>query len=261
MEDKSESFTLFLPSNSSIQYYPENRTSSFKTRLIDPVRLDTSTAWEVALTEIQYPVSWINVRSGNNKVEFLMSKLQGESEYKKVEFAVTPGAYLNVQQLNAELQRARDEWSETHTSSRFSITQDEESRKTVITCKKMKIAFLGKDISRVLGFDDEEDTAWDERTESPNVAQFLQDFSALYCYSDIVDFQYVGDTRAQLLRIVPVTGRTGQVVYHHFDSPIYMKVIRSVFQTIEVEIRQDTGELVQFSYGKVVLVLHFRRAI
>ena len=83
----------------------------------------------------------------------------------------------------------------------------------------------------------------------------------MYCYSDIVDYQYVGDTRAQLLRIVPVTGRSGQVVYHHFDSPIYVKVNRVAFQAIEIEIRQDTGALVQFSYGKVVMVLHFRKAI
>jgi hypothetical protein len=138
---------------------------------------------------------------------------------------------------------------------------DEESRRSIITCKNVKIAFTGKDVARVLGFGSDEDTAWAERIESTNVAQFLQDFSALYCYSDIVEFQYVGDTRAQLLRIVPVSGRTGQVVYHHFDSPIYLKVTRSVIQSIEVEIRQDTGALVEFSYGKVVLVLHFRKAI
>ena len=243
-----------------MQFYPEKRTSSFKTRLIDPIRLDSS-AWEVAVTEIQYPVSWINVRSNQNRIRFWLSKLPTEAEYKKVEFDVTPGAYLNVQQLNAELQRARDEWSDTHAAARFSVTQDEESRRSIITCKNVKIEFTGKDISRVLGFEDEGDTAWEERMESPNVAQFLQDFSALYCYSDIVDFQYVGDTRAQLLRIVPVTGRTGQVVYHHFDSPLYVKVVRSVFQTIEIEIRQDSGGLVEFSYGKVVLVLHFRKAI
>ena len=263
MDDKTESFTLFLPSNSSKSYYPENRTSSFKTRLIDPIRLDPSSAWEVALTEIQYPVSWINVRSDNNKVEMYVVK--GDTEHGQTyfmsEFFVTPGAYMNVQQLNAEMQRGRDAWVDTYPQSRFSITMNEETRKTTLTCKNMKFVFVGKDVADVLGFEHDADTGWEDRIESTKVALFLQDFSAMYCYSDIVEFQYVGDTRAQLLRIVPVTGRTGQVVYHHFDSPIYVKVSRTVIQSIETEIRQDTGSLVQFSYGKVVLVLHFRKAI
>jgi hypothetical protein len=261
MEEKTDSFTLFLPSNSSTSWYPDNRTSSFKTRLVDPVVLDTSSAWEVALTEIQYPVSWINVRSGHNAVEFYVVKGDGDPSYFMSEYLITPGAYLNVQQLNAEMQLARAAWQDLYPASRFTITMDEESRKTVVAAAGMKMVFKGMDVADVLGFEHDTDTGWEDRVVSPNMALFLQDFSAMYCYSDIVDYQYVGDTRAQLLRIVPVSGRSGQVVYHHFDSPIYVKVIRSTFQSIEIEIRQDTGALVQFSYGKVVLVLHFRKAI
>jgi hypothetical protein len=51
----------------------------------------------------QYPVSWVNVRAGNNTVEFYLSKRESDSKYQKVVFSVTPGAYLNVQQLNAEM--------------------------------------------------------------------------------------------------------------------------------------------------------------
>ena len=43
-----------LPSNSSVQYFPDNKTSNFVTKLSRPLQLDRE--WEVGLAEIDYHI-------------------------------------------------------------------------------------------------------------------------------------------------------------------------------------------------------------
>jgi hypothetical protein len=54
-------FYLTLPSNISMDYFPNNTLASFTTRL--PEMLDLDGSWEIELAEIQYPHSWYNVRT------------------------------------------------------------------------------------------------------------------------------------------------------------------------------------------------------
>ena len=51
-------FYITLPSNSSMQYFPDNKTSNFVTKLSRTLRLDGE--WEVGLAEIDYPHTWYN---------------------------------------------------------------------------------------------------------------------------------------------------------------------------------------------------------
>ena len=85
-------------------------------------------------------------------------------------------------------------------------------------------------------------------------------FHDLYIYCDIAQAQYVGDMLVPLLRIVPVEGVDGQRVNKSFLRPQYIPVDRKAFETIEVNIRRDTGESVPFESGKVLLTLHFRQS-
>ena len=55
-------FYLTLPSNTSLQYYPENTVAQFTTQLAHPI--DLQGQWEVRLAEIQYPHSWHNINEG-----------------------------------------------------------------------------------------------------------------------------------------------------------------------------------------------------
>ena len=60
-------FYAMLPSNSSLQYFPDNKRSNFVTKLSRTLQLDGE--WEVGLTEIVYPHTWYNIRGGKNSVE------------------------------------------------------------------------------------------------------------------------------------------------------------------------------------------------
>ena len=56
-----------FPSDSSMQYFPDNETSNFVTELSRTLQLDGE--WEVGLVEIDCPHTWYNTREGKNSVE------------------------------------------------------------------------------------------------------------------------------------------------------------------------------------------------
>ena len=89
----------------------------------------------------------------------------------------------------------------------------------------------------------------------------LSDISNFYVYSDIVEYQFVGNEQAPLLRIIP----TGDLVKglnftsKIFDSPHYIPVARINLDMIETDIRNHLGLPIYFTSGEVVVKLHFRR--
>ncbi|GFU46956.1 uncharacterized transposon-derived protein F54H12.3 [Trichonephila clavipes] len=94
--------------------------------------------------------------------------------------------------------------------------------------------------------------------ESAFVADPQAAFPVFYVYSDIVQPVVVGHVEAPLLRVVRISGDDGDAVSAQYDRPHYVPVIRQSFHTIEIEIRLNSGDLLPFERGKVIVVLHFR---
>ena len=92
------------------------------------------------------------------------------------------------------------------------------------------------------------------------IPEKLDTFKALYVYSDIGAYQYVGDTYVPLLRVIGVdtNKQYGEYVERIYTQPHYVPVVKKNFDTIEIDIKSDTGEEIQFGIGKIVLKLHFR---
>ncbi|GFY17712.1 uncharacterized protein TNCV_1074471 [Trichonephila clavipes] len=67
-----------------------------------------------------------------------------------------------------------------------------------------------------------------------------------------------GDTQAPLLRIVRTKGKDGETISQYYDRPQYLPLVRHSFQTIQSELRLNSGDFVPFERGKVIIVLHFR---
>ena len=84
---------------------------------------------------------------------------------------------------------------------------------------------------------------------------------SIYMYSDVVEHNIVGDKLVQLLRTVPITGNHGEIVHNSFDNLIYRPVAKEYLSEIEVQLSADTGELMPFNGGEVIVVLHFKPAI
>ena len=92
-----------------------------------------------------------------------------------------------------------------------------------------------------------------------SVVDLRRGFESLYVYSSLVEPRIVGDKIAPLLRIVPITGRHGEMVTTRFDHVQYIPVMRREFGTVQTEIRDDSGRPVPFERGKVRVTLHSRR--
>ena len=59
----SHQFSITLPSDSSMKYYPDNTVAKFVTKLPEPIKLEGE--YEVGLAEIIYPYTWYNINNIN----------------------------------------------------------------------------------------------------------------------------------------------------------------------------------------------------
>ena len=88
-------------------------------------------------------------------------------------------------------------------------------------------------------------------------------------YSDIVEYNIVGDTKAALLRCIPFISKvkngdiisTGQYMnYQNFPNLQFKKILKNSFHSIKLELRDSYGEKVPFnSVGVTRAVLMFRK--
>ena len=90
--------------------------------------------------------------------------------------------------------------------------------------------------------------------------------SFLMIYSDVGEMVRLIDRSARILRCISSTGAGGSLgitdqdtIAMHFPNIYYVPVARARFDNISIAIHNDIGELVHFTRGKTLVVLHFRR--
>ena len=80
-----------------------------------------------------------------------------------------------------------------------------------------------------------------------------------FLYSDLIEYQSIGNQRAPLLRITPaVKNITSNVKSIQFEHLYYYGVSNYNITDIVPEIRSEFGELVQFKHTDPLYVFHFR---
>ena len=243
----SDDFYLVLPSNASMTRHPNNTLAQYITNL--PRRICLSGEWECGLTEIHYPHDWYNVRDARLTVEH-----DGEMEtdaYFEDGYYDSPEALVKT--LNGDK------------PGRVKFGYEPVTQKIVAHMKgDTKFALYG-DLPDILGFgtgdsrNSIESSARSMFVRGYSIVDLRRGFESLYVYSSIVEPRIVGDKIAPLLRIVPITGRHGEMVAARFDHVQYMPVLSREFEAVETEIRDDTGRPVPFERGKVTVTLHLRR--
>ena len=83
--------------------------------------------------------------------------------------------------------------------------------------------------------------------------------NSLYVYTDIVQDRIVGHIMVPLLRSVPAHGSRGDIAYHGVIRVLYISVQNKSFNTIHIDISDDTGAFIPFRSGRSVVTLHFRQ--
>ena len=133
-----DQFYVVLPSNSSMQYFAENTTTHFVTKLPKEVQLHGD--WVVALTEIQIPLTfqhlsddkidrtvWVETatseyasRTPNQIVNITGLELQAEGDC-----LVNPGIYSSVDSVVDEVNNLKCVKNHSTTSENVTLTHDQ----------------------------------------------------------------------------------------------------------------------------------------
>ena len=242
-------FYLTLPSNSSMDVYPSNTMTNFKTRL--PNRIELDGRWEVGLVEIQYPHSWYNLQEDQGEITFTHFPSNALTSYT---VHVPPGYYSSIDEL---LRRMEKEFRTVAGTSRNPVTLDYDEITKKITVENDDCHFaIGSKFQRILGF--ETDEIFDGKTTA-TLPVDMDPLHSIYVYCDLVEPRVVGDKLTPLLRVVPVTGTTGEMVTRSYENVHYVTVQQKSLETVEINIRDDQGENVSFERGTLNVTLHFRR--
>ena len=221
----SDDFYLVLPSNASMTTHPNNTLAQYITNL--PRRICLSGEWECGLTEIHYPHDWYNVRNARLTVEH-HGNMETDAYFEDGYYG---SAKTLVRALNDGVKGG---------SVKFS--HDPVTQKVCVHMKGDTTFALYGDLPDVLGFgrgDGVVIRTSNRKTvvQGHSIVDLRRGFESLYVYSSIVEPRIVGDKIAPLLRIVPITGRHGEMVAARFDHVQYMPVLSREFEAVEIEIR------------------------
>lgn len=93
----------------------------------------------------------------------------------------------------------------------------------------------------------------------PLTADINAGFHHLFMYCDVVKAQRVGDVYACLLDHVGVDNHQKSFINHRPNPIHYLPLAQGRINTIHVYLRNELGDKIPFTSGKVLLKLHFRK--
>ena len=244
---------MTLPSNASMDVFPNNTQSSYK--IVLPRTLYLKHDYEVALAEIHYPVAW-RTFSGLESYGFLVR----DNDDMTIRHIFVPKAYY---ESVPEFVDAINKALHTH----FEI-EGEALDTIVINCNRLEQNVRVKTKSKYsLRFNSEASEAlglnFEWYTGPYKWGEFIYDitrgFNSLYVYCSLVAPQIVGNVYVPLLRSVAVEQKRGHHVIKAYGEPHYVPINSKEIHMVEINIKDDTGTDVSFTFGKVICKLHFRQ--
>ena len=251
-----EDFYIVIPSNVKNRSGTKNMTSSFTSYLPKPLTLDKH-SWRVALVQIAYPYSWLNISGDVARVQ--IKKGTFEKEFEMIPFYYeTPvhiTGYINSMLKMNKFQSSLEMRSSGHCR---------------ITCKDHEQISFHPTLAGILGFDkttfayNEEEEEENERGSIVYNSVFKSDVRSsmfhMYIYSDIVSNTVVGDTYVPLLQTLPIRHhQRDTMIYEEFQIPHYMPLQTGSVPSITIKLCDETGNSIRFTRGHVVVKLHFKK--
>jgi hypothetical protein len=242
-ESTEDSFYITLASNGNMNTYSNNSPSHFLNNLKSNIHLNNP-SWKVGLSEIHIPLSCHNVLAGENIIWFT---LKGNKDQKH---KITPGYYVSIQVLVDELNKI------TPTIQfRYSNTVQ-----VSIDTSTVESVYLSPMLALQLGFEPKINLLKLKHAQKQpylNIGYPHQ----IFVYTDIIEPQFVGDTKAPLLRIVAMTDSNhGKVQSVAFENVHYFPLCKLSFDTIEILLKDHAGRNLPFAFGTLTVTLHFKRS-
>lgn len=262
--DNQDEFYMVLPSNSSLQFYPDNATTCYTTHLSRELRL--SGDWQVGIAEIHIPCTIKHVQE--DEAFYLFQPTPSDfSGAKKCFFP--QGEYESTTQLANEINQSNETYKHQmlepvlNQKGYYSLTRK-------CSCKEAHITKYNEKIKKIFGFETDELKKYplfvnsnEDRVIVGNrpavISRAIPD--QLFVYTDMCLPYTVGDTQASLLRIVSldVSQYTFGSNFSRQFAPIhYLPLLQHNLQSITIDIRDQHGDPIAFEYGTLSTVLHFK---
>jgi len=241
---------MTLPSNSSMEYYPENTAACYTTKLADTVELEGD--WEVGLAEMSIPGAVYNVVANQYYYTISLDNVHFHSTI------VPEGNYRRFSDLIAAMHSTmpKDVFNEPYI--KFTPKGGRiEMRFTELLDTVLSIRF-SESLAEILGADADVAYNRNHAATSRRFSLVNGDIDSVYIYSDILEHVTVKDTKAPLFRIVDKDRKKRGNMHQTFNPILYMPLQKKNFDTVEVNIMSDSGRPVPFRYGKSFVVLEFR---
>jgi hypothetical protein len=250
----SNHFHLTLPSNSSLDSYPQNTVARFTVKLPETIQLDGD--FEFGLAEIIYPHSWYNL---NNLTRQYWIGVKSEGRDIR-QYYVKSGFYLDGTVLANELtkQCAKAFSDIVDFSVKFgynSIT----NKFSVETKGSQNALFMSSELQKILGIVIGTNPIGNQVVIATDVFDLNRSLNFIYVYCDVASYSIVGGVKAPLLRVCNVNGRNNEIHRTIYTHPHYVPVARKEFNCIEIFLSDELGQPFPFLFGKSVVTLHFRR--
>lgn len=292
-----DSFYVTLPSGTNLDLYPNNSVTHYTTELRNSIDFDEQ-KYEVGLAEIHLRGNLINLEKKNGTLLHIIIEISKE-EYETNFKNSTPisnliesirnsnNTVVLYEQLGKYLCRID---VRPHPASYNNITELVWGINTILNPNEENLLYLYIKYSGYLILKGEltyDRIFWVVATDSFKKLISLQKldinpiitneknvfrintYASLYSdthtgeilvYSDIVEYNHIGNTMGQLLRVVsPNQNNTilrTSVVFH---SPHYVSVISNRISSINLELRSLTGDYFPIESGHCIIKLHFRK--
>lgn len=208
-----------------------------------------SDQWEVGLSEIHFPVNWNTLPTeDSSRIQII------ESPGSSVSWTIGAGRYKSIKAICLEVTKKFGTYFDLDwLDGPARVLAKVKTGVYKIRLSKLlsKLLRLPRDLNGVEN--DERHILGDVVPRTKLTAE------TLYVYCDLATHQMVGDSSVPLIRIVSAPESTSDSCVVTYPTIQYVPAKGGTVQTIEVDIRDDTGKRIPFNTGRVVVVLHLRK--
>lgn len=248
---EEEGFYITLPCNASRVVYPENSISNYRTRLSRTINLKG--LWEVALVQFDYPSSWYAFYQEDAAfiINCDQSLLKSEEEHYNAKEDINIHIDHNVKTIPVLRNTLKEGYYEdvpfllreinASLPPRVYLGYDHIKNKVFLKApQNVSLTFYGQ-LAIILGLKPgvsiETAKSLRENREDRGVtvvyAPFQADiragFYTCFVYTDIIEYQSVGDAYVPLLSTVHLDCEPNKSISVRYDKPHYVRVNKSSF--------------------------------
>ena len=230
-----------MVSNAPAQLFPDKTLSPSANILTE--QLNVEGQWEVAISEIAYPSMYQN--------GFYDKKLSNSSQFNYLESGRYPSITDIVEAMNILIQERHN-----HIENCITVKVSRKTQKFEIyfANEGSGLAFFSTDLGHIFGSKVGNEFGVMLRGKGPQKPEFAYDIvriHSLMIYTDLIDYNIVGDTKAPLLPCFPFISKlesgdnitTGEYMnYQTFSNLEFRPLLKSFFHSIHIDLKDTSGE-------------------